>query len=286
MLERVGESADAAMTKDRVEQKYLVPGERVSRLLGELNHHLPPHRFIGEGANRLPGAQHFVTTIYFDTDARTHYRQSIENHAYNVKIRAKEYYDVHPSLAELATSASQIARYQPWVWFELKRREGSRTMKQRFRLLKCDVPGFFTDGHFAPSQGGREAEQAAREDAEASAVLGYCKGLSQPLGASTVVNYRRLSFQDPSGSLRVTLDLGLAFFAPPEALWTKTRALERSCLGQKRGGIDMGVLEVKRRGPVPAWLEGVLGRAAVVEAAGFSKFVASSEAVYGEVSKL
>ena len=31
--------------------------------------------------------------------------------ARNVKVRAKEYYDLHPSLAELATSPSEIVRY-------------------------------------------------------------------------------------------------------------------------------------------------------------------------------
>lgn len=271
--------ADERITAERVELKYLVAAERVAPLLAELAENLPSHRFVGEGANRLPGAHHFVTTIYFDTVSQAHYRGSIDNEASNVKIRAKEYYDLHPSLAELATDARQIVRYQPWVWFELKRREGARTSKRRFRLPKQHVPEVFARGRvdvnaILDSETSHGAADGLVE------VLGYCQSLSEPLDASCVVNYRRLSFQDRAGGLRITVDLGLAFFAPTDDLWTRDHALVRSTLGRPSGTLPQAVLEVKRRAAQPDWLAPVLSRAEA-EPVAFSKFVAASEAVHG-----
>ena len=44
-------------------------------------------------ANRLPGAHHFVTTVYFDTAARDVFHAS-QAEGRSLKIRAKEYYDL------------------------------------------------------------------------------------------------------------------------------------------------------------------------------------------------
>lgn len=274
-----GPISDERMTADRVETKYLVAAERVSELIRELMLRLPAHRFTGEGANPLPGAHHFVTTIYFDTASRLHYHAAIGDLEHNVKVRAKEYYDVHPSLAELATDPKQIVRYQPWVWFELKRREGTRTFKRRFRLPKRQVPEFFASGHLVPEALATPPSGAVHGQ-ELGEVVEYCRALPEPLAASAVVNYRRLSFQDRAGLLRVTIDLSLSFFAPAADLWERDYALVRSALGPVRGSVKHAVLEIKRRASSPQWLEAVLERAGVAPAP-FSKFVAASEAVYG-----
>ena len=105
---------------------------------------LPLHRFTGERANSLPGANHYITTVYFDTPSDRHYREALTG-GRSVKVRAREYYDLHPSLAEVATSSDDIVRYDPWLWFELKRREAGCSEKRRFRLPKPDVPAFFAD---------------------------------------------------------------------------------------------------------------------------------------------
>jgi hypothetical protein len=114
-----------------------------------------------------------------------------------------------------------------------------------------------------------------------SGVVAYCQSLNEPLRASTVVNYRRLSFQDLKGELRVTLDLSLAFYLPPGDLWTREQALLRSTLGNPGGALKAAVLEVKRRAENPPWLAALLARTGVTEVS-FSKFVAATQAVYGE----
>ena len=275
---------DERLTADRDETKYLVGGDRLAPLLALLGKHLPPHRFTGEGANLLPGARHLVTTIYFDTPARTHYRAATGDIDHNVKIRAKEYYDLHPSLAELATDPGDIVRYQPWIWFEMKRRDGARTIKHRFRLPKRDVPACLNGGQVVPDALALPASGVVPADSERAGIreiVAYCRALGEPLAASCLVNYRRLSWQEPDGDLRVTLDSELAFYAVPDDLWQRRRALVRDALGAARASEPRAVLEIKRRSTPPAWLESFLGGANVASVR-FSKFVAAASAVHGE----
>ena len=276
--------SDERLTAERDETKYLIGADQRAPLLEVLGKHLAPHRFTGEGANLLPGAWHLVTTIYFDTPARTHYRAATGDTEHNVKIRAKEYYDLHPSLAELATDPGDIVRYQPWIWFEMKRRDGARTMKHRFRLPKRDVPACLNGGQVVPEALALPITGVVPADSERAGIreiVAYCRALDEPLAASCLVNYRRLSWQDPDGDLRVTLDSGLTFFAVPGDLWQRRQPLVRDALGPARAREPRGVLEIKCRGSQPAWLESFLAAANVARER-FSKFAAAASVVHGE----
>jgi VTC domain len=269
-------ASDAAITAERVETKYLVEPVELPALLQKLGTELVAHRFTGEAANRLPDAQHFVTTIYFDTPLRRYLAAAKANQRSNLKIRAKEYYDLHPSLAELATDPEQILRYQPWLWFELKRREGDTTSKRRFRFPKLAAATLF-DEQRAPES----LPEGGVERADAEALIAHVRGQHETVVPSAVVNYRRLSFQNPDSTLRVTIDLGLSFFAVPADLFRRARPLSRTELGRPARIEPRAVVEVKRLMPrLPDWLEATLERAGGASA-NFSKFVAASEAVYG-----
>lgn len=273
--------ADERMTSDREEAKFLVPSDRAGWLAARLTEHLAPHRFTGEGANHLPDASHRVTTIYFDTPGRTHYRAAVGDVEHNVKIRAKEYYDLHSSLAELATDPDEIVRYQPWIWFELKRRDGARTMKHRFRLPKRQVPECLAGGQVVPDALALSSGELASSEGERAGIqeiIEYCRGLDEPLSAVCLVNYRRLSWQDRDGALRVTLDSDLAFFRVPDDLWQRRRPLVREELGEPRGRQPQAILEIKRRGAEPAWLAPILADAKAW-AVRYSKFAAAAGAV-------
>src|SRR5688500_190901 len=95
---REAAEADARLTADRDEVKYLVGREHAQELAVALGRHLPSHRFTGEGANPLPRPRHFVTTVYFDTASRHQFQAAHADGEHNLKMRAKEYYDLHPSL--------------------------------------------------------------------------------------------------------------------------------------------------------------------------------------------
>jgi hypothetical protein len=297
--------ADAAITADRDELKFFVAFEHARALAHDVASHLPPHRYTGERANLLPGAHHFVTTVYFDTPSHAHFRAASENTGRNVKVRAKEYYDLHPSLAELATSPSEIVRYTPWLWLEIKRRDGRRTRKQRCRLRKLDVPRFLAQEHAGaalPADAHAPFDTSDAAASELAEITAYCRALHEPLVASCLVNYRRLAFQDAGGVLRVTVDSDLAYYAAPSDLWTRTEALIRGTFGKPRGVEPRALIEVKSRAGVPEWLQSSLKRAGATQAvldgtapaltpsgiaervrggAGFSKFVRAAQVVHG-----
>lgn len=272
---------DARMTAARDEIKFVVAQDAQARLALALGARLPHHRFVGEGANRLPGAQHYVTTVYFDTDARDQYRAALADSEHNLKMRAKEYYDVHPSLAELATDPSQIVRYQPVLWLELKSKHGVRTGKQRIGIPKRDAPAFFAQGLVTAEMialqrpgYGAAGERVLREIAD------YCRGFAQPMRADCLVNYRRLPWQSQDGALRVTLDVDIAYYAAPSDLWQRSTALVRETLGPARLRERVGVLEVKAHGAAPAWLHTLLDELGA-QRRPFSKFEAASVAMHG-----
>jgi hypothetical protein len=278
-----GESVDdrdEKMTAERDEVKYLVAAAQVKTLATALGQYLPPHRFTGKGANPLPRPRHFVTTVYFDTPSRHQYRAAQADAEHNLKMRAKEYYDLHPSLAELATDPRQIVKYQPVLWLELKFREGSKSGKRRIGIPKAEVPAFFNAGAITPQMielqrpsYGVDSELVLQE------IAGYCARYQEPMQADCLVNYRRLPWQDDAGSLRVTLDLGLEFFAPPADLWQRKHALVRESLGRPAGESSDAVLELKARCELPAWLLGLLEQVDARRVR-FSKFEAASEAVH------
>jgi VTC domain-containing protein len=268
---------DARMTAHRREAKYLVVGERARVVAAELERRLPAHRHRGAGANQLPAAHHYTTTIYFDTAGRALYHAAVDRGESHLKLRAKEYYDVHPALHETATDPRQLVRYQRVLWLELKHREGAHTGKRRLGIPKMDIPAFFTEGRITEAMV-RIQEPAYGRDAQdvLAAVAALCKSLGEPLRADSLVNYRRAAWQDPAGDLRVTIDTGLALYAPPADLWQRDWALVRQTLGPSVAVEPRRVIEVKTLGDPPTWLDELIGEAPVA----FSKFEAASRAVF------
>jgi hypothetical protein len=282
MTEGATAAANAgAITADRAETKYALPHAALRRFLRAAAQELPLHRFTGEGANVLPDAQQFVTSIYFDTPSHAHLRAAHGDREHNVKVRAREYYDLQPSLAELATDPSQIVRYQPWVWFEVKERTDGRSSKLRFRLAKSEVAAFFRKQHpaFEPQSREASAERAPRAH-ELSSIVSYLNGLTEPLVPSCIVNYRRIALQDASASLRVTLDTEIGFYAPPSDLWQRTEALVRGTFGPPARVERHALVELKCLGTPPYWLERALLDVGAVSLS-YSKFVQAAQAVHG-----
>lgn len=280
-LQQAETLADAAITADRAETKYLLGRGAVRAFVQQAASMLHVHRFVGEGANLLPDAHHYVTSIYFDTPSHAHYRAAVADAEHNVKIRAREYYDLMPSLAELATDPSQIVRYQPWVWFEVKRRVEGRSQKLRFRLDKRDVPAFFRGEPETQRPAGELGQIEAQESADTRAdIVAYLRTLKEPLVPSCIVNYRRLALQDATANLRVTVDVDVGFYTAPSDLWTRSTALVRGTFGAPAGVEPSALVEVKSAGPAPAWVERELTRLGV-RAVSYSKFVHAARAVHG-----
>ena len=279
-VKEVSQAVDSALTAERAETKYLVPAGAAQELARALARELRPHRFSGPFASILPGGRDYATTIYFDTEQRDLYREATASEVH-CKIRAREYYSVHPSLTDLATDPRQLVRYTPFVWLVVKYRDASQTRKRRFGMPKRDLGRFLETG--AVSLQMLELLQP-EYGAEAASVLAevvvICRRHATPLRPDCVVNYRRSAWQDEPGTLRVTLDRAVAFFAPSPDLFSRDFALVRETLGTPAGGLGAGVMEIKARGALPAWLTDLLAEHGL-EPEHMSKFVAASRTIHG-----
>lgn len=248
---------DKRITAEREELKFLLPKAAVRPFVAAVARAIPDHAYRGADANVLPGAEHHVTTVYFDTEARDIYKEAIAC-SKDVKIRAKEYYDDHPDLTEVATQAEQLIRYTPVIWLEVKRRDGSKTRKLRFGLPKRDVPVFFAaDEDNTLLDIAERTHGVAAKDVVAE-MQGLRERFDRPLRPDCLVNYRRRAWQSLDGSLRITMDRNLAVYAPAPDLWTRSSALTRETLGTRRGRLPLQVVEVKSLRAWPQWLTDAL----------------------------
>ncbi len=286
--------AAADLSAERQEHRYLLAPGRAQAFTQALNRHLRHHRFIGADANTLPRPRHFVTTVYFDTRSRQVYRalRSGEPGAHHAKLRARAYYDLHPSLAELATDPREVFHHSPGIWLELKFRDGNRTGKHRLAIPRQYVPevlsslGETSAAH--PPVVSHDFEIDAQTPAPASfwgegslrEILTYCAGYTEPLRADCLVHYRRLPWQDPEGGLRVTLDVAVEFFAPPADLWRRDQGLVRDGLGPAKRRFERAIIELKCRTAPPGWLIDLLGTVGA-EPSRVSKFEEAAQAVHG-----
>jgi len=301
-------SESSAITQNRRELKFKLSEAHASAFAAAVSARIPKHRFQGTGANRLPRARHYVTTVYFDTVARDLYR-AVRADPDSLKIRAREYYDLHPELLELATDARDIVRYSPVLWVEIKGNRDGRTYKRRVGIPKGDVEPFFEHGTVSPAMRGllrsskppkaraavasefpeplAEQEQepvANQQSIDSSEVIAELSSLrarfTEPLRASCLVNYRRTAFEDAAGTVRITFDQRMACFAAPPGLWSSNKPLVREALGAPAYEEPTYIVEVKARGELPNWLSDLLVQVGAQPHV-FSKFLTASETVYG-----
>lgn len=272
-----GSLSMASITHDRLELKYKVSNASANALARRLSLHVTEHHFQAESESHLPQAEHYVTTVYFDTPSLDLYRAACSA-ADNLKIRAREYYDLQYELGRRADSG-ELVRHSPVLWLELKRRQAGRTYKRRIGIPKIDVSAFFERGAVSPAM---RALQARQRGADAENViddlLQLRARLSTPLRPSCMVNYCRTAFQNAAGTVRITLDQRLACFAPPRDLLLQPTPLVREHLGRPLYEEQSCILEVKLTGELPTWLDELL-RHSQGERLAFSKFVTASKAV-------
>jgi hypothetical protein len=274
-------SESSAITQNRRELKFKLDESHAAMFSASVAARIPKHRFQDLDANRLPRARHYITTAYFDTSARDLYRAACDNPG-SLKIRAREYYDEHPELLDVATDIRDVVRCSPVAWIEVKGKRDGHTYKRRVGIPKADIEPFFECGVVSPAMHDLQSiSQPARE--LIAELVALRKEFSEPLRASCLVNYRRTAFEDPAGTLRITFDQHMACFAPPYGLWSNGRPLVREALGAPVYLESCYVLEVKARVALPDWLAELLQRVGAEEH-GLSKFRTASEKVHGPMS--
>ncbi|GEM_PF-1253575 len=280
--------ADALMFAERAEHKYFLRPDRARAFVDGLETELEVHHFRGQGSNPLPRPVHYVTTLYFDS-ATHEIARACEQNRENVKLRAREYYDEHPDLTELATRRSEVRRRSDEVWLEVKTRRGAATRKVRFSLPTSEVSAFLSEGVISEASlaaqretWGEEAEEVFREIGE------LCMAMDGPLIPSCLAHYRRRAWQDEGAQMRVTLDTRLSFHRAPADMFSQLHSLRKVVAGEPVERFDQYLVEIKLRGGQPPWLLDLVRECDLVPARRgdrpFSKFLAASTAVHGRMS--
>lgn len=286
---------DALMFAERAEHKYFLSPAHARAFVDGVTQQIGEHRFRGLNANTLPRPVHYVTTLYFDSASREIATACAQGND-NVKLRAREYYDEHPDLTEVVTSRSGVIRRDPLVWLEVKARIGASTRKVRFSLPSSEVSGFLCEGIISQetlaqqrSTYGPDADQVFQQ------ITQLCTQTSGPLRPDCLAHYRRRAWQDPSGSIRITLDTRLSFYRAPVDMFSSPStggkesthvSLRELVSGPPITRLSQYLVEVKLRGEQPQWLQ-ALALSTKLEPARdggstFSKFLAASRAVHDQ----
>jgi len=218
------------LSRSRVETKYGVTAEDVPALL-----------------DRIPADEredYGVCTLYFDRPDGTLARKALEDPLHCTKVRAREY-----------------EANSPWIWFEVKTREGRWTRKSRLKLTRSEASRLISRNDAA---GWSSVPAGREEDADARLFLEEAlHGELVPVGA--VYAYRR-SFFLKRDLVRITLDLDIAYHRPsPEPDAPGTDGMRGPLLWRE----PEPILEVKHVGCVPRTCLDLLGR---LKPSNYSKF--------------
>jgi hypothetical protein len=276
-------SESSTITQNRRELKFKLGGRDTARFAAGVAARIPYYRYLDRGANHLPRARQYITTVYFDTVAREVYR-AVRDNPNSLKIRAREYYHRHPELLDLATSTRDIVRSSAALWFEIKGKRDGRTYKRRVSISKQDIQLFFERGIVSATMRGLHSSSPSEPDLFAE-LCGLRERFCEALRASCIVNYRRTAFEDPAGTLRITFDQHIACFAPFRDLWSSGSPLVRETLGTPVYEEPCYIVEVKARAELPLWLTDLVERLGA-EPHAFSKFATASESVHGPLPSL
>jgi hypothetical protein len=200
------------LSRSRVEMKYGVAAEDVPALL-----------------RRIPADEredYAVRTLYFDRTDGSLARSALEDPLHCTKVRIREYADG-----------------SPWVWFEVKTREGRWTRKSRLRLSREEVARAL-EGLDGPL--GRPGRAAALEVGDARLFLDEARRGN--LVALGWVHSKRQSFLLKKSLVRVTLDLEIAYHRATALPFAREASGAPGPLLRKE---EHPVLEMKHVGCVP-----------------------------------
>jgi hypothetical protein len=168
------------LCRSRVETKYGVAAEDVPALLSRIRADLRE--------------EYGVHTLYFDRADGSLVRKALEDPMHCTKVRIRDYGDG-----------------SPWVWFEVKTREGCWTRKSRIRLSREEAARCLAGaGPERPrADPGRDPGEG---DAQARLLLEEAqRGNLVALGS---VSASRRSFLLHQSQVRITLDLDIAYHRP------------------------------------------------------------------------
>ncbi|GMU24571.1 MAG: hypothetical protein AMXMBFR13_46450 [Phycisphaerae bacterium] len=234
--------APIGTTTQRVERKYPLPTERLNEAVDELTRVVPIFRYseLSEWSS--------IRTTYLDSLDFQCYQEYLQDLPIRRKIRIRQY--------------GVAGKYSDFCWFELKLKNGSLSLKRRFRCALDQIPAVMKGDSLL-----EQVQPHNTTDVRQAFHLVRTAIAQQRLLPVVRVEYERLSFQDATDSgLRITLDRDVRF-----------------CSSCRRfaGELEGLVLEVKHNGDRPDWLPGMRERLELKRALRFSKFGRCMKALQG-----
>jgi hypothetical protein len=230
---RRDETSREDLARERVELKYLLLEGEAEDLRSRLEGALGDPAFRKEDG--------WIATVYLDRPDGSLAREALRNPRESLKLRLREYFT--PRGVPLS----------PFVWIEIKERQGWASRKSRFQIPRRSVEPFL-GGELDPGEvlscrtRPRRALEAARRLREIAG------GPLVPMGA---VRYRRLAVEGGSPRARLTIDREVAYHPGPVGLYACGGELEvgAPAATEESGGIA----ELKYAGErPPGWCERAL----------------------------
>lgn len=215
---------DEDLIHERSELKFILPGEETDAIIARVT---PSGAQTGR-----------ITTVYFDRPDGLLARGALRFPEANLKIRLREYLtgDGRPC--------------SPFVWIEIKEREGRISLKSRFQLHKRLVASFLRDevelGIILTCQGPSVEPQEAID-----AVNRIREVAGGPLVPAGAVSYRRTALQSSAPQARLTIDRDIAYHLATPDLYQRHPVLDRAALGPVAWREPSGIVELKFRGSEP-----------------------------------
>jgi hypothetical protein len=210
---------DAAIRQVHREFKYVVDEREAASIERGVEREIPLRpRFAGERTT-------FVRSVYLDYSNRSLTTGALAIPEDSTKVRYKRYED--PSHRSRTVDAS--------VWLEVKVRRGDLVSKERVPYPGV-LLGELLNGHRPPPEAEKLRELLAR-------------GRLHPVAG---VKYRRVAFEEPDESTRITIDREITFQAPTTPGTTAVDV----------GRLDFCIVEIKPLREIPEWFETLMNRRA------------------------
>lgn len=229
---RLDNTISNQLTTTRFEVKYRLNQTRFINVLGMLRKHAAPKLVNGVASS-------YRISIYLDTVDRRFSRAELQNVRPSVKLRLRDYYSLDGDTPVFGDTC----------YIELKRRTGQLVEKSRFPILRESV-------HNVVEEGSLSSMDAELRD--------LCHSLEEPtkhrrLEALFIVHYRRYTLEDEAAGCRITFDDEVSYHM---VSGTVLNASEFGGLKLSTPLMtdSMGIVEVKRLGASPKWVDDALKR--------------------------
>jgi len=260
-------SLDTRVTASRIERKYALLARQAVSWIHLFDRYLSRQ----QGPGGVEQAHQYQTSVYFDTQTRDLFCAASQGLPV-AQVRVREYHPVR------AAPGAKPALNESRLWLEFKAKSAARVDKVRFALSRQ------RDHHIVSklALGWTPDELALKERWSAAGredLARLITAIGSSLQPDAVVNYRRRAWQDAEGTLRLTLDADIGFFAPRADICSRPGGLERPALGRLLHRHQGLVLEIKSCREPPAWLGRQL-RENAPESVTLSKFLLASTVVH------